>query len=455
MQMNDYDWFDHYDAEKNGVPEITSEEIAADAVAKRVQEQLGITIKPIHSQRRRTWTRWAAGAAAAAVLVTGGTMLSAAAGIGGTEAFFHSLFSKEVPEHPEKMESLVTVPHAVIDSTNAQVQFALLGMYGDDSQAMLSFSVTAVSGVSLADGLKIPYQLSVLDTDGTVLLEEANDGGTVAELREKNGAYYLNLSIRKSGLQGKKLELTFQNFYTEQQIQAIDAQVNQYEDSFLSDYVREMYGAAALDGLAAGELPAEFDVAAWKAYRNQQHLEQKRMEKRAECYASSDTVTDGTWHTAIDLNFAVNAPITAAFDGGSVTLQTLSANISMPREWQREESNVTFVITLKDGRKLSDVYTEDMVGQAEASDYAIRQIHAIPSCAADSLDSYIPLMSLYGTETDSQGNFSMVLCYSEPIAPQDVAEVELVRLTFQGGDAGTETFGGFAVSDEVVIYSAE
>ena len=29
MQMNDYDWFDHYDAEKNGVPEITSEEIAA------------------------------------------------------------------------------------------------------------------------------------------------------------------------------------------------------------------------------------------------------------------------------------------------------------------------------------------------------------------------------------------------------------------------------------------
>ena len=95
MQMNDYDWFDHYDAEKNGVPEITSEEIAADAVAKRVQEQLGITIKPIHSQRRRTWTRWVAGAAAAAVLVTGGTMLSTAAGIGGTEAFFRSLFPKK------------------------------------------------------------------------------------------------------------------------------------------------------------------------------------------------------------------------------------------------------------------------------------------------------------------------------------------------------------------------
>lgn len=454
MQMNDYDWFDHYDAEKNGVPEITSEEIAADAVAKRVQEQLGITIKPIHSLRRRTWTRWVAGAAAAAVLVTGGTMLSTAAGIGGTEAFFRSLFSKEVPEHPEKMESLVTVPHAVIDSTNAQVQFALLGMYGDDSQALLSFSVTA-SGVSLADGLKIPYQLSVLDTDGTVLLEEANDGGTVAELREKNGAYYLNLSIQKSGLQGKKLELTFQNFYTDQQIQAIDAQVNQYEDSFLSDYVREVYGAAALDGLAAGELPAEFDVAAWKEYRSQNQLAQKQMEKRAQCYAASDAVLDGTWHTEMALNFVGNAPITAAFDGGSVTLQTLSANISMPREWQREESNVTFVITLKDGRKLSDVYTEDMVGQAEASDYAIRQIHAIPSCAADSLDSYIPLMSLYGTETDSQGNFSMVLCYSEPIAPQDVAEVELVRLTFQGGDAGTETFGGFAVSDETVIYSAE
>ena len=104
---------------------------------------------------------------------------------------------------------------------------------------------------------------------------------------------------------------------------------------------------------------------------------------------------------------------------------------------------------------MSDVYTEDMSHSKEASDYALRQLHAVDSCAADSLDSYIPVMDLYGTESDFQCNSSMVLCYSEPIAPQDVAEVELVHLTFQGGDAGTETFGGFAVSDEVVIYSAE
>ena len=34
-------------------------------------------------------------------------------------------------------------------------------MYGDDSQAMLSFQVTAKDGTALQDGFKLPYQLTL------------------------------------------------------------------------------------------------------------------------------------------------------------------------------------------------------------------------------------------------------------------------------------------------------
>lgn len=103
----------------------------------------------------------AAGIAAAAVLVTGGTTLAAAAGVGGLDAFFHSLIGEETPENPEKLAALVATPDASFDSTNQDVQFTLLGMYGDDSQAMLSFQVTAKDGTALQDGFKLPYQLTL------------------------------------------------------------------------------------------------------------------------------------------------------------------------------------------------------------------------------------------------------------------------------------------------------
>lgn len=89
------------------------------------------------------------GIAAAAVLVTGGTTLAAAAGVGGLDAFFHSLTGEETPENPGKLAALVATPDASFDSTNQDVQFTLLGMYGDDSQAMLSFQVTAKDGTAL------------------------------------------------------------------------------------------------------------------------------------------------------------------------------------------------------------------------------------------------------------------------------------------------------------------
>lgn len=39
MKWNCFDWFDHYAAEKNGVPKLETQPIHTDAIWKRVQEQ--------------------------------------------------------------------------------------------------------------------------------------------------------------------------------------------------------------------------------------------------------------------------------------------------------------------------------------------------------------------------------------------------------------------------------
>ena len=74
MKWNCFDWFDHYAAEKNGVPKLETQPIHTDAIWKRVQEQTGIAPQP--KRNRMHITKWVAGIAAAAVLVTGGTIAS-------------------------------------------------------------------------------------------------------------------------------------------------------------------------------------------------------------------------------------------------------------------------------------------------------------------------------------------------------------------------------------------
>ena len=105
MKWNCFDWFDHYAAEKNGVPKLETQPIHTDTIWKRVQEQAGIAPQP--KRNRMHMTKWMAGIAAAAVLVTGGTTLVAAAGYGGLDAFFQSLIGEETPKDPEKLAALV------------------------------------------------------------------------------------------------------------------------------------------------------------------------------------------------------------------------------------------------------------------------------------------------------------------------------------------------------------
>ena len=444
MKWNCYDLFDHYHTEKNGVPELESQPIRTEAVLARVQAQTNAQKPP---KRSRIWvTKWAAGVAAAAVLVTGGTTLAAAAGYGGLDAFFHSLMGAETPENPEKLAAVVTTPAAAFDSTNEDVEFSLLGMYGDDSQAMLSFQVTARDGAALQDGLVLPYQLTLQNADGS---SEALDCyGRTAAVREKDGAYYINLRINRTDLQGKTLDVTFENVYTEAQISQIWTQLAAYDDQLRQDYVRQNFGEDALKGWGNGELPAEFDLDAWKAYRRENRLDQKCSDREKELYAETDGVISGSWHTSVTLDFASTAPITVEFDGGTVTLQTLSASIAAPAEWDDQNHAVNYVITLKDGRKIFD----ELMAQYTAGDEMLQRIHALPGCETDTIGQYVPLTETYW-DADSAAD---VLCYSEPIDPSEVETITAYRFAFAGeASDGTSGLSGFDLTDSTVIYRAQ
>lgn len=324
MKWNCYDLFDHYNTEKNGVPALKEQPIRTDAVLERVQAQTAAHSQP-HPDDQVGSRHCGSGS-------VGNRRYNAGCGCRcrRTGCFFHSLTGEETPENPGKLAALVATPDASFDSTNQDVQFTLLGMYGDDSQAMLSFQVTAKDGTALQDGFKLPYQLTLQGTDGSS--EALGCYGKTADIREKDGAYYINLRINRTDLQGKTLDVTFRNFYTEAQISQIWSQLTAYDDQLQQDYVRQNFGEDALKGWGNGELPAEFDVDAWKAYRRENHLDQKCSDREKELYAETDGVISGSWHTSVTLDFASAAPITAEFDGGTVTLQRPCPQASLHRQ---------------------------------------------------------------------------------------------------------------------------
>lgn len=446
MKWNCFDWFDHYAAEKNGVPKLETQPIHTDAIWKRVQEQAGIAPQP--KRNRMHMTKWVAGIAAAAVLVTGGTTLVAAAGYGGLDAFFQSLIGEETPKDPEKLAALVTTPAAEFDSTNEDVQFKLLGMYGDDNYALLSFQLTAADGISL-DGKMLPYTVYI---DG--VLQDLGEMGDAVTVRERNGAYYCNLLIDHIGLRGKALDLTFQNLYTQEQYDKVYQQVTDYENELQQDYIRQLWGEDVLNSLEKDTLPENFDVEAWKAYRIAHGYPQKISEKLQEAYMQSEREASGSWHTSMTLDFANTDQITADFSGGSVTLQPLSASLTIPEEWTAESSYINCVITLKDGRKVYSDYYEGDYSNPNDTDNLLRGIHALPDCENDTLEQYLPIAQAFVESDATRGTQTQILCYGEPIEPTEVAAVTLYRFAYRGENAlGTSGVQGYDLTDTMVPLS--
>lgn len=106
-----------------------------------------------------------------------------------------------------------------------------------------------------------------------------------------------------------------------------------------------------------------------------------------------------------------------------MTLQTLSASIAAPAEWDDQNHAVNYVITLKDGRKIFD----ELMAQYTAGDEMLQRIHALPGCETDTIEQYVPLAENYW-EKDSATD---VFCYSEPIDRQRWRRSQRIALLLQ------------------------
>lgn len=417
MTQNIFDIFDNYNEEESKHIKLQEKPINTQSVKNRVMEQ---TQQKKITCTSKKWYRFTAIAAAAAVLVTG-SAISVSAGFDGISEFFNSLFSYESPESPEVMESLVTQPVVDFDSSNENVEFKLLGLYGDNSQAMLSFEVTADDNVKLSeDMLSVVY---ITETDENGIEKELVQSGEYQPLKVSDtveNTYYLNLFLREPDLQGKNLNISFSNFYTEKQVEDVYSQLQNFDTSMLKDYIIENYGKDSLKGLDKGELPEEFDLDAWKNYRKEMNMDELIKNKCKELYASSEKAVSGVWSSEITMDFPVIEPITASYSEtittaqsqASLKLDTISAQFTRPNT--DDGDNIGYVITLRDGRKIiSDTWF----------------------CSRDEVDedlnlilkeNYVALTMLYGSWNEDDTEFTEVLCYSEPIEPQDIVEIKLL-----------------------------
>ncbi len=436
MKWNMYDLFDNYNAEKYGVPEVQPEPIAVGNVETKVLERCRHAAAT-ETRKRFRLTKMTAVLAAAVVLVTGGTMMTAAAGSGGLERFFHSVFPTDGVPSAEKMTGLVTLPAVNFDSSNSDVQLELLGMYGDDDQVMLSFAVKASEAVTLSEDWNTVAEITTTSADGTV--EDLSQTGQTYALHKsktEDGVYNLNIFLTHSGLQGKTMDISFQNFYTTAQTEAVYQKVAALDDDLMQKYITKTFGENAMDGLTDGALPDGFDVDAWKAYRQEQNYDQLAVEKYAEFYAQSENAVAGTWHAEIPMQFATDTPIVASYAYGEIELQTLSAKISYPSDMEQPDTAVGFLITLKDGRKMDT--------------------NAFPEDVTDD-NTQVALSNQYVEWNADKTVQTEVACYGEPIAPQDIAEITMQQYKFDADRAAIDDSGngGFFVTDAQVIYTAQ
>ncbi|MBQ8825430.1 MAG: hypothetical protein IJZ64_09465 [Ruminococcus sp.] len=418
MTQNIFDIFDNYNEEESKHIKLQEKPINTQSVKNRVMEQ---TQQKKITCTSKKWYRFTAIAAAAAVLVTG-SAISVSAGFDGISEFFNSLFSSESPESPEVMGSLVTQPVVDFDSSNENVEFKLLGLYGDNSQAMLSFEVTAGDNIKLSEDMASVIYITETDENGTE--KELVQSGEYKYLKASDtveNTYYLNLFLREPDLQGKNLNISFNNFYTEKQIDDVFSQLQDFDTSMLKDYIIENYGEDSLERFDKESiLPEEFDVDVWKNHRKEMNMDELIKNKYKELYASSEKAVSGVWSSEIIMDFPVIEPITASYSEtittaqsqASLKLDTISAQFTRPNT--DDGDGIGYVLTLRDGRKIiSDTWF----------------------CSRDEVDedlnlilkeNYVALTMLYGSWNEDDTEFTEVLCYSEPIEPQDIVEIKLL-----------------------------
>ena len=116
-------------------------------------------------------------------------------------------------------------------------------------------------------------EYAAVDESGvSEVLSYAGQTCTIYADKSDPDLFYLNLFLTQPDLQGKTLDITFRNFYTNDTCVQIQNDIIAMQEQWQRDYVEQTYGEAGLEALDRGELPREFEVNTWEAFWQQQGL---------------------------------------------------------------------------------------------------------------------------------------------------------------------------------------
>lgn len=388
---------------------------------------------------------------AVVILVTGGSV-TAVARSGGLAEFFQSLFvteSLKTTEVTEEMEQRISVPEVTFSCTSGENIFTLLGMYGDDNQVMLSFSIASTASTQLLESYSVYTIMTLTDESGNVQIPASS--GQCYEIRQSEideDVFYLNVYLNASDIdgnriefQGKTLHLDFLNFYSDAQVEAVQARIITAENELKAQFVAETYtdDEDIQDQILTGDtLPDFFDVDEWKKYYNAHTTAEEWLSLRTQYYAESDCCVSGSWNGDVMLDFSGWDTVTYDYVQGNITINSLSAAITFPAELDTDTSNVSFVLVMSDGTKIDGFAGYDLYNLnfgTENTNYL------------ESTDEHTLISEDEMTET-------RFICFSAYICPADVIEIHMITESFDpdGELDGIRLDDGYTVTTDEIIY---
>lgn len=383
MKQNLYDIFDHLEAEDTMLPSLKSQPINKHAVSERVMQQAGFHTVPRKKKPYRLF-----GIVAAAAVLVGGT-ITAAAVSGNMELFFTAVSNSgvtntdvpavgmAVPDAIAQMQSYYSCPDVVFTQTDT-ASVSLLGLYNDHHTLMFSVQLTLQDDTVLPeDACFLPY-FTLTAADGTQ--KELSQGGYLSEPLQKcetsDNIYYATYYLTEEDFSGCTLQVTFSGIYTTEQGEQVQQQICALQDDWKAAYSTE-----------------NMTIEEWKAIWKEKDFDSLTREAMKNDFSEQSPVLSGSWSAEIPIPESQTATIQSEADGMQVTLDALSVCVSKPSEAQRKAGTFSVLIYLKDGTILSD--------DDNADHQKIAYVHA------------------------TEDGDSMIYCYAQPIAPENVEKVEL------------------------------
>ncbi len=196
MKLNLYDWFDQYNAEKNGIPQIDVDEIDENEIHDKVMETLHLQQTPARNIRTRfQLTKLIAAVTAAVVLIAGGTLITAAAEFGGLQQLNRILFGND-SEYAEILEDYYTLPDAEVTNTCQNIDARVVGMVSDANTTYISIEFTALNGLTFPENTSLITGSCQINQRGTSNIVIGPEMPQISYLDETHVAQTFKITMR-------------------------------------------------------------------------------------------------------------------------------------------------------------------------------------------------------------------------------------------------------------------